>query len=145
MATLQTEFASGQCKYLNVGDVVYASKYTMTTTASATDVVQLCKVQAGARVLTINVATDATATISYSVGDGDDTGKFLTTASAILTASLTASTVSTPIRSLNVAAGIGYSYSVADTIDLRFDAAGGKTAGNIYYVVKVSYDQQQQY
>lgn len=143
MATLQTEYASGQAKYNVNGDIVYAGKYVMTTTASATDVLQLCKVLAGARVVGIKTATDATATITYSVGDGDNTGKFMTTASAILTPSVTAIGVQSVVRLPDIPAAYGYSYSVADTIDMRFDIAGGKTGGNIYYVVEVSYDQQQ--
>lgn len=80
--------------------------------------------------------------MSFSVGDGDDTGKFCTTASAILTPSVSSIGVQSVARTIDKPAGYAYSYSVADTIDLRFDAAGGKTAGAIYYVIEVCYDQQ---
>ena len=145
MATLTSSRAgSGAQARYDVEDVVETVKYTQLITASATDVLQLCKVQAGARVAGITVVTDGTATISYSVGDGDDTGKFMTTASAILTAWTTGSTVSTIARQINVAAGYCYSYSVADTIDLRFDVAGGKTGANIYAVINLHYARVQE-
>ena len=147
MATLtNSRTGSGdQPKYAAVGPVVDVVKYTQTITASATDVLQLFKVQNGAKVLSMQVVVDGTATNSYSVGTGDDTGLFMTTASAILTAiaAPTASTVSTPVRTINVAAGLGYSFSAADTIDMRWDVAGGKTGGVIYATVTLVYDSQE--
>lgn len=147
MATFTTSRAGSgdSARYTHIGDVVETIKYTMTLTASATDVVQLCKVLPGARV--VNIRTWASAvTATYSIGDGDDTGKFLSTASSILTAiaAPTASTVQTVVRSINIGAGLGYSYSVADTIDLRFDAAGGLTGTVLYAVVELHYDGQEQ-
>ena len=145
MATLVTSRAGSgdQPRYSAYGDVVEAVKYTMLITASATDVLQLCKVQAGARVVNIRTWTDSTATHSYSVGTGDDTGLFMTTASAILTAiaAPTASTVSSPVRAINVGSGLCYSFSANDTIDLRWDVAGGKTGSIVYAVIELAYDQ----
>jgi hypothetical protein len=147
MATLTSSRAGSgdQAKYAVAGDVVETIKYTMLNTASATDVLQLCKVQAGARVVNIRTWIGSTATNSYSVGTGDDTGLFLTTASTILTAiaAPTASTVSTPTRTINVGAGLGYSFSAADTIDLRWDVAGGMTGGVVYAVIELHYDGQE--
>jgi hypothetical protein len=147
MATLVSSLAGSgdQPKYSAVGPVVMATKYTQTITASATDVLQLFKVQNGCRVLDLKVVVDGTATNSYSVGTGDDTGLFMTTASAILTAiaAPTASTVSSPVRSINVAGGVCYSFSATDTIDMRWDAAGGKTGGIVYAWAMVTYDSQE--
>jgi hypothetical protein len=69
----------------------------------------------------------------------------MTTASAILTAiaAPTASTVSSPVRSINVAGGVCYSFSATDTIDMRWDAAGGKTGGIVYAWAMVTYDSQE--
>ena len=147
MATFTSSRAgSGDSARFNaVGDVIETIKYTMTLTASATDVVQLCKVLPGARI--VGIKQWASAVLSGSMGDGDDTGKFMTTATGILTSSFagagsTGSVVPSPIRTINVGAGLGYSYSVADTIDWRFDVAGGLTGTIIYAVVEIAYDQQ---
>ncbi len=145
MATFTTtDTQSGAvARYSAAGDVIYANKYVMTATASTSDVIQLVKVQPGARVVNIRTWVNS-ATPSYSVGDGDDTGKFMNTASAIVTpiAAPTASTVATVIRNINVGAGLAYSYSVADTIDLKFDISGGGATTTLYYVVELVYDQQ---
>ena len=146
MATLTSSRAGSgdSARYSAVGDVIETIKYTQLITASATDVLQLCKVLPGARVVNIRTWTGSTATHSYSVGTGDDTGLFMTTASAILTAiaAPTASTVSSPVRSINVGSGLGYSFSAADTIDLRWDVAGGMTGSIVYAVIELSYDGQ---
>ena len=141
--TLHTQ-SGAAARYTQSGPVVYADKYTLTTTSSATDIIQLVKVQPGARVLRINTYADS-ALVSYSVGDGDDSGKFLNTASAIVSviAAPTASTVQTVVRQLNIGNKLGYSYSVADTIDVRFDAAGGGSTTVLYYVIELVYDQQE--
>jgi hypothetical protein len=147
MATLTSSRAGSgdQPKYCVNGTVIETVKYTQLITASATDVLQLCKVQPGARVVNIRTWISHTATNSYSVGTGDDTGLFLSTASSILTAiaAPTASTVSTPTRTINVGSGLGYSFSAADTIDLRWDVAGGMTGGVVYAVIELHYDGQE--
>jgi hypothetical protein len=144
MATLTSSRAGSgdQARYTAVGDVVETIKYTMTGTASATDTLQLCKVLNGARVVSINAWAD-TATVTYSVGDGDNSGKFMTTASSIQTNAATSIGVLSTFRSINVAGGLCYSYSAADTIDLRFDAAGGATGVIVYAVIQLHYDGQE--
>jgi hypothetical protein len=146
MATLTSSRAGSgdQAKYAVNGAVVETVKYTQLITASATDVLQLCKVLPGARVMQITVGVDSTATHSYSVGTGDDTGLFLSTASAILTGWVTGSAVSTPFRTINKPGGLCYSFSAADTIDLRWDAAGGMTGSIVYAVIELHYDGQEQ-
>ena len=144
MATLTSSRAGSgdQARYSATGDVIETIRHSMTITASATDVLQLCKVLPGARVVGMKVHTD-TSTNSYSVGTGDNTGLFMTTASTINTASVTALGVLSPIRTLDVVGSLGYSFSAADTIDLRWDAAGGKTASVIYAVIELHYDGQE--
>ena len=142
MATLNTSrTGSGdQARYTAAGVIAENGSYTMTATASATDALQVFKVGPGARILQMWTWTD-TATLTYSVGDGAATGRYMTTASAVLTGWTTGSTVSTVVRNINVGAGLSYSYSVADTVDIRFDAAGGGATTNIYWTALVAYDQ----
>ena len=144
MATWTTSRATSgdQARYSHVGPVVEAFTYAMSATNSATDAIQLFKVLPGARVVRLNVWTD-TATLTYSIGDGGATGRYMTTASAVLTGWTTGSTVSTVVRNINVGAGLCYSYSAADTVDIRFDAAGGGATTTIYVVGEVVYDQQE--
>ena len=143
MATLTTVYTTtGAPAVTSVNMVVRSLVYSMTSTASATDTLQLFKVGAGARVVSLNTWAD-TATLTYSVGDGDNTGKFTATVSGILTAALfTASTVTTVAQPINVGAGFNYSYSVADTIDMKFNAAGGGATTKIYANVVLHYDAQ---
>ena len=145
MATFTTAHtqSGAAARYTHSGPVVSADKYTIGLTASATDVVQLVKVQPGARVLNIRTWTNSVG-LSYSVGDGDDTGKFQNTASAILTAgTVTASATYSVVRGLGIGTALGYSYSVADTIDFRTDTGGGLTGTLVYYAIELVYDQQE--
>lgn len=144
MATFMSSRAGSgdQAKYSAVGPVVDVGKYTMTITASAGDVVQLLKVGAGAKLTSLRMWADA-ASLSFSAGDGDNFEKFMTTAVPILTGwAITGSTTPSILRDINVGSGLGYSFSVADTIDARL-AAGGLTGTVIYFVATLVYDSQE--
>jgi len=143
MATLATSRVGANVfpKYNVNGVVPETVTYAMTVTSSATDTLQLIEVQAGARVLSVECWAD-TATLTYSVGDGDKTDRFLSTASGILVPSATSIGALTSVRRIDVGAGLGYSYSAADTIDVKFNAAGGGATTTLYVAISLHYDGQ---
>jgi hypothetical protein len=139
MATFTSSHADGTAYYKHSGPLTIAGKYAMTATASATDVFQLVNLQAGARVVGIQTWAD-TATMTYSVGDGDTTDRYMGTASGLLTNAATSIGVLSVFRDINKSTGFCYSTSATDTIDLRCDAAGGGATTTIYYVVTACWD-----
>jgi hypothetical protein len=119
MATLTTFSAYGDTGYkLEVATV------TKSVTAAQNDVVELVKVRKGWVVFDVIVKYAGTASSTVTVGDADDADRFVTSTS----------TASDGMTRMNNAAGLGYEYTVDDTIDLTIGGAG-VTAKN--YTVQV--------
>lgn len=112
MATFTASAAqsTAQAIYHVNRDVTRVIKYSKTTSFSAGDVVQMCKVPAGAIVNNVVLACSFSAGVAtVNVGDGNDTSAY--GASVVLSGSAVSATA-VPYR------GFGRSYSVEDTIDI---------------------------
>lgn len=94
-------------------------------TLSAGDVIQMCKVPAGARVMDMVLLVDNTGAAgvqSYtigSIGDGNSAGRYLGTSSVV---------TSLVTRLTPLVGGFGYSYSAEDTIDITIGTVTSGTA-----------------
>jgi hypothetical protein len=86
------------------------SSYTIAVALVTSDVIQMCKIPAGATVQEVIFSGSASvgATASLSVGDGADTDRFIT-ATSYAAAALTRT---------NAHTGHGYLYTTEDTIDV---------------------------
>jgi len=127
MATFKSDKAQAAvpARYLHAGDVTEHTTYTTSALLSAGDVVQLCKVDAGARVTAIQIK--AADTLAYAVGDGVDSNRYFETASVATTQNI-------------ALANLGYEYTAADTVDLIYASGAAVTAMAIQATVTVSYD-----
>jgi hypothetical protein len=104
----------------NVEAVAYG-EYSLAAALAAADVVQMVKVPAGAYITGITLAPDdldTGTTITLSVGDGNIAARFISASTAAQTGA---------VVTLSVAAGMGFQYTVDDTIDITV-AAGPSTA-----------------
>ncbi len=128
MATFKSDKAQtgAPARYLHSGDVTEFVTYTTSAVLSAGDVVELCKVDAGARVVAIQLKATDTGML-VEVGDGLDPNRYL--------ASITSD------ATLNIAlANVGYEYTAADTIDLTIGTSATVTEAVVQAIVTVAYD-----
>ena len=97
--------------------VVSIVKQVSLTSVTANDVVQVCRVPKGAKMLDVKLsgAADGGAiTGTVTVGDGNDPDRYITTVSA---------SAAVPVLKMTSAAGgMGYEYSADDTLDITFSA-----------------------
>jgi len=111
--------------------VVRSATFTWTAAQSAGDVVQMIPIPKGAQIAAVACQLDgkaAGADIAVGVGDGNTTTRFIAT--------LSGSAVTQMVN------GLGYSYSVEDTIDVRVSSVASATAGGtIRLTVSYSMDQ----
>ena len=127
-APAKGEGMSGNCK-------VVVAEYEITAALALNDVVQMVKVPAGAIVSNVVLATDdldtdGTPAIVLDVGDGGDTDRYIDGSTVGQAGGITDSS--------NLAIdGIGYTYSVEDTIDVLVQVAPatGATSGTIKLIV----------
>ena len=127
-APAKGEGMSGNCK-------VVVAEYEITAALALNDVVQMVKVPAGAIVSNVVLATDdldtnGTPAIVLDVGDGGDTDRYIDGSTVGQAGGITDSS--------NLAIdGIGYTYSVEDTIDglVQVAPATGATSGTIKLIV----------
>ncbi len=102
------------------------------------DVVQMCKVPLGARVLGIALeSTDldsgATPAVTLSIGDGDDTDRFI----ANSTVGQAGGVVAFPTGTGFNTAGMAYQYTTNDTIDILVGTAPQTTATTFTFKMTV--------
>lgn len=122
MATTTASAAQSNAPaFMNVnGTVTRVVQYTIVASASAGDVVQMCKVPAGAVISTVRFAINGhSGVLTVNVGDGNDVSAYA--ASVVLSGS-TVALSSMPFR------GIGRSYSAEDTIDIQIAAISAPVA-----------------
>lgn len=133
MATLTASAAqsTSQAKYLDHGCVARSAIYTFTAAQSAGDVIQMVKVPKGAHVHeVIQVWSLGGAALTVTVGDGDSAARYNGS---------TSTNVATVVRAT---AGLGYSYSAEDTVDITVGTAtSASAAGTVRLTVLYSMDQ----
>lgn len=103
--------------------------YAITAALVLNDVIQMFNVPVGATILDVTLGSDDMDTstgILLDVGDGNSVARFIS-----------ASTVgqASGVARLGVAAGLNYTYTAADTIDIKVNTAATGTAattGNLY-------------
>lgn len=121
-------------KYIENGMVARTAVYGFTAAQSAGDVIQMVPIPKGAVVLdTVTTFTPGAGgpVLTWIVGDGNSTNRFQISASATIASSVHAN-----------GGGIGYSYSVEDTIDITVSAIGSATAaGTVRLTVFYAMDQ----
>ena len=132
MATLTASGAQAavQPKGLRVGLVAVHSVYSLTAAPSSGDIFQMVKVPANAMPVFIQFGTTtATPSWMYKVGDGVDTARYRSdaTASAGQGMLLAYANVNTPVP---------YTYSTDDTIDIFCSTitASNATIGGAFYM-----------
>lgn len=123
MATLTASGAASgvqpiACNGLNV----VHGQYTLANSSSAGDVIQMVKVPAGARIVGGRLTTSGIGLTGATVGDGGSTTRYTNSASFSSTTIQFNSTTQ------------DYSYSVADTIDVKINSVGTGTAAGTYYL-----------
>jgi len=94
--------------------------YVVTAETAIGDVIQMCPVPKGAKILDIKMTADGgTASMTASIGDGDDSERFLAAAAQTAAVAWTAD------------AAFGYEYAAADTVDIETLIAA-PTEGDTY-------------
>lgn len=104
--------------------------------ALSTDTIQLCTVPIGATILDLYISSGGTQGANsdsvFTVGDGNSTARFITTAGGLCLRS------GGGISRMNAHAGTGYVYTVEDTIDLLVTTAGtGQTTTGVIRAVVI--------
>ena len=140
-----TEITRGdQPRYVESGDFTVWGTFSLTAALVINDVIQMCKVPNGARILNIDLYcddldTNGTPLIALDVGDGGSVNRF---AQAVLIAENGGI-----MRGIQTKAGFGYQYSLAantgyDTIDIKVNTAPatGATTGDIKMRVTMCVD-----
>ena len=105
-------------KYSPTEPVFEFSQYSGSATFSSGDVIQMLKVNAGARLVYGHVSTNEdtyTTQTTYAIGDGVDTDRYFASATIVPNVN-----VRIPQRDASV-----YEYTAADTIDVRIENKGG--------------------
>lgn len=118
-------------KYIQDGVIARSAVFTKTAAESAGDVIQMVPIPKGAQVHDVNLTfTLGGGATTINVGDGNSTGRY-------------AASLSTNIAVVQRAnAGIGYSYSTDDTIDIVIGTATSASAvGSYRLTVFYSMDQ----
>ena len=106
-------------KYSPTEPVFEFSQYSGSATFSSGDVIQMLKVNAGARLVYGHVSTNEdtyTTQTTYAIGDGVDTDRYFASATIV---------PSSIARLPNLNTGNVYEYTAADTIDVRIENKGG--------------------
>lgn len=118
----------------NVGGTISRTvNYTFTVSASAGDVIQMCKIPNGAVVNSVALAVSYSAGVTtVNIGDGNDVSAY--GASVVLSGSVVALT-SMPYR------GLGRSYSAEDTIDIQI-ASISTPPGDGKLTLSINYTMQ---
>ncbi len=141
MATLTAAAAQSQipAKYRIGGVIRRTSDYSIGATAnpnlSTGDVIQMLKVPNGATILDVSLVVDALTggNYTFNIGDGVTASRYFT--------SLSSGSTSAMFIQTNAAAnmaGVGYSYSAEDTIDIVASTVTTATAAGVLRLV-VSY------
>jgi hypothetical protein len=140
MATtyVATKAGSGQmAKTLPQGVYVESSTYALTGALVVNDVIQMLKVNAGTTVLATTLITDdldsgGSPAVVLAVGDGTTAGRFITGSTVAQAGGIQATN----------AAGVPYTYTVDDTVDVKCTTAPatGATTGNITLVAWLTRD-----
>jgi hypothetical protein len=96
---------------------------------SAGDVIQMCKVPAGAVINDIALAISSSVQ-SYTItglGDGNSTNRFIASQSLVL------------VQTVRLTQGLGYTYSADDTIDIVVGTVTSGTAANCDIRMTITY------
>ena len=103
------------------------SSYTIAVALVTSDVIQMCKIPAGATVQEVIFSGSASigGTASLTIGDGADVDRFITATSF----------ASAALARLNAHTGHGYTYTAEDTIDV---AAASMATGTTAAVVTLT-------
>ncbi len=140
-------------KYIENGVVARSAVITVPWSASNTAVAQMVPVPKGCQIVDVILAWDTAGTttqFTFNVGDGNATGRYITsisaTGSGVAHAGYGVAYASaTQMQAITLTqGGIGYSYSAEDTIDIFATAvASGSTtpAGTVRLTVLYSMDQ----
>lgn len=138
MATLTATAAAStsQAQFHVTGPVWRTVEYSLNgLTLSAGDVIQMCKVPSGARIIDMVLTVDGTGAAgvqSYtigSMGDGNAAGRYLGTLSV----------VTSLVQRLALVGGFGYSYSAEDTIDITIGTITSGTAATATVRLTLAY------
>lgn len=133
MATITATAARGSipAKYCHQGVISRSVEWTATTALSAGDVIQMCHIPAGARVLTVRFA-GGSGTGMCEVGDGNNVDRYAD--------SVSWSAAFLPVFS-TILTGMGYTYTADDTIDVNVPTVTTGTAvGTVYLDVTYTMD-----
>lgn len=116
--------------------VTVVGTYTISAALAGGDVLQMVKVPAGATIIDLTYSTSAqiAATTTGSIGDGGAAGRFVAAGTALGAAALMAR--------LSVPAGVGYTYTSEDTIDVTYSTLTTPTTGAVVKLA-VTYTMQQ--
>lgn len=139
-------------KYIENGCIVKSCQMTIPWSASNTAVLQCVPIPKGAQIADVILMWDTAGTttqFTFNVGDGNATGRYITsisaTGSGVAHAGYGIAFSGSNVQSIySTQGGIGYSYSADDTIDIYATAvASGSTApaGTIRLTVLYSMDQ----
>lgn len=114
-------------KSLHEGATIKTATYTLVSSSSAGDVIQMVQVAKGSTVLSCAVSCTGVGVGTARVGDGVNTGRY------IEPLAYSAGMVQVPI---NVATWVPYTYSTDDTIDILISAVStASTVGSFTLVV----------
>lgn len=124
MATFQTGLATSNAGFTGPGGgVVYVREavYTLTAALVAADVIQMIPVAPGERVVDLHLITEdldtnGTPTITFDVGDGDDVDRYIDGTTAPQTGGI--AEYGSGVASDAAAIAINKLYTAADTIDI---------------------------
>ena len=122
--------AGAPAKGLRVGSIQVASTFSVPSSMSSGDVIQMVKVPANAMVTYMAVYSDLAGQGSLVVGDGISANRYITetiTSAGALPAYITTGFVP-------------YTYSADDTIDITTSASTNFSAGAIYMIVHMTMD-----
>ena len=124
------------------------------TKAASGDIIQLVKIPAGATILDLRVmasvidgAGATTASLSWVIGDGNDTARYLAgyavngTANGVASNKSVGDTVSNTWSGIAIEKGLGYKYTSEDTIDAVLSGVPA-SAHTSNAVIKVSVTYQ---
>lgn len=135
MATITATAAQSTvpAKYSIKGAITRVVDYSLTGNASLSsgDVIQMLRVPSGAVIMDLAFITDALSGGNYTVtiGDGNSATRYSGSLSTGSTSSFTR---------ISLAAGVGYSYSAEDTIDITVGTATTATQSGVVRLM-VSY------
>lgn len=114
--------------------------------SAAGDILQMVTVPKGATILDMALSaedldTNATPTITLSVGDGDDDDRFIVASTVAQAGGIVRLGVG--VAAADIDGAHGFKYTAQDTIDVKIVAAAAtKAAGNITLTVWYTLDEQ---